>query len=99
MPETRESPEPFHWSSDGNSIAYMLSASRENDPTAGVWITDFKSAPRQVFRGWVCWFAVDAKNEIFVLKGKDDLNGEIWKVQWNGSGLSRASGTTENRRG
>jgi len=37
--------------------------------------------------------AVDAKNEIFVLKGKDDLNGEIWKVQWNGSGLSRASGT------
>jgi Tol biopolymer transport system component len=83
----------FRWSSDGNSIAYMLSASRENDPTAGVWITDFKSAPRQVFRGWVCWFAVDAKNEIFVLKGKDDLNGEIWKVQWNGSGLSRASGT------
>jgi len=45
----------FRWSSDGNSIAYMLSASRENDPTAGVWITDFKSAPRQVFRGWVCW--------------------------------------------
>jgi len=45
----------FRWSSDENSIAYMLSASRENDPTAGVWITDFKSAPRQVFRGWVCW--------------------------------------------
>ena len=83
----------FRWSSDGNSIAYLVSPSQENDPAAGVWTTDFKTAPRQVFRGWVCWFAVDAKNEIFVLKGKDDLNGEIWKVKWNGSGLSRASDT------
>ncbi len=84
----------FRWSSDGNSIAYLLSSSRENDPAAGVRITDFKTAPRQVFRGWVCWFAVDAKSEISVLKGKDDLNGEIWKVKWDGSGLSRASGGT-----
>jgi Tol biopolymer transport system component len=83
----------FRWSSDGNSIAYLVSSSQENDPAAGVWITDFKTAPRQVFRGWACWFAVNAKNEIFVLKGKDDLNGEIWKVKWDGSGLSRASGT------
>jgi len=36
----------------------------------------------------------DAKSEISVLKGKDDLNGEIWKVKWDGSGLSRASGGT-----
>jgi serine/threonine protein kinase len=83
----------FRWSSDENSIAYLVSSSRENDPVAGVWTTDFNTAPRQVFRGWVCWFAVDAKSEIFVLKGKDDLNGEIWKVKWDGSGLSRASGT------
>lgn len=82
----------FRWSSDGNSVAYLISSSRENDPDAGVWITDFKAAPRQVFRGWACWLAVDAKNEIFVLKGEEDLNGEIWKVKWDGSGLSRAPG-------
>jgi hypothetical protein len=46
-----------------------------------------------VFRGWVSWFAVDAQNEIFILKGKDDLNGELWKVKRDGSRLSRASGT------
>jgi hypothetical protein len=83
----------FRWSSDGNSSAYVVAASQEDDPAAGIWLTDFKTAPRQVFRGWVCWFAVDAKNEIFILKGKDDLNGEIWKMKWDGSGLSRASGT------
>jgi hypothetical protein len=71
----------------------LVSSSRANDPVAGVWTTDFKTAPRQVFRGWVCWFAVDAKSETFVLKGKDDLNGEIWKVKWDGSGRSRASAT------
>ncbi len=83
----------FRWSPDQNSIAYLISATRENDPASGVWVTDFRSAPRQVFRGWVCWFAVDAKGDIFVLKGKDDLNGEVWKVQWDGLRLSRAPGT------
>ena len=80
-------------SSDGNSIAYGVISQQENDPAAGVWITDFKSPPRQVFRGWACAFAVDANDNIFILKGKGDLNGEIWKVKWDGSGLSRVSGT------
>ena len=83
----------FRWSQDENSISYLIDPLRENDPAAGVWITDFMTAPRQVFRGWACWFAVDAKNEVYVLKGKDDLDGEIWKVKWDGSGLTRVSGT------
>ena len=36
---------------------------------------------------------MDAKSETFVLKGKDDVNEEIWKVKWDGSGRSRASAT------
>jgi len=83
----------FRWSQDEKSISYLIDPLRENDPAAGVWITDFMTAPRQVFRGWACWFAVDAKNEVYVLKGKDDLDGEIWKVKWDGSGLTRVSGT------
>lgn len=78
---------------DGNSIAYAVISQQENDPAAGVWITDFKAPPRQVFRGWACAFAADAHDNIFVLKGKGDLTGEIWKVKWDGSGVSRVSGT------
>jgi hypothetical protein len=36
---------------------------------------------------------VDALDNIFVLKGNADLNGEVWKVKWDGSGLSRVRGT------
>jgi eukaryotic-like serine/threonine-protein kinase len=83
----------FRWSANGSLVAYNVSAQRQNDPNVGVWVTDFKTAPRQVFRGWVCWYAADAQDNIIVLKGKDDLNGELWKVKWDGSGLSRGSGT------
>jgi len=91
-------PVPANWhllrsSSDGNSIAYAVSSQQENDAAAGVWVTDFKTPPRQVFRGWECAFTVDAHDNIFILKGKADLNGEVWKVKWDGSGLSRPSGT------
>jgi len=36
---------------------------------------------------------VDAHDEIFILKGKADLTGEIWKMKWDGSGVSRAFGS------
>jgi Tol biopolymer transport system component len=80
------------WSADGNAVVYAILSQQENNPAAGIWITDFKTAPRQVFRGWVGDFAVDAQNEIFLLKGKADLNGELWKVKADGSGLSRIPG-------
>lgn len=64
-----------------------------HNPNDGVWVTDFKTPPRQVFRGWVSLFTVDAHDNIFVLKGKPDLNGEVWKVKWGGSGLTRVPGT------
>jgi hypothetical protein len=34
---------------------------------------------------------VDAQNQIFILKGKADLSGELWKVKLDGSGLSRSA--------
>jgi serine/threonine protein kinase len=83
----------LRWLSNGNSAAYAVLTPQENDAAVGVWVTDFKTPARQVFRGWVCWFAVDALDNIFVLKGNADLNGEVWKVKWDGSGLSRIPGT------
>jgi len=85
----------LRWSSDGNSVAYSTSSREENSSAGGIWITDFKTAPRQVFRGWVCAYtlAVDGDNNLFFIRGKDDLNGEVWKVKWDGAGLSRVPGT------
>jgi serine/threonine protein kinase/Tol biopolymer transport system component len=80
------------WSADGSAVVYVVISRQENDPAAGIWTTDFKTAPRQVFRGWVTSFAVNAQDEIFILKGKADLNGELLRVKWDGSGLSRSSG-------
>ena len=77
------------WSPDGRSVAYIRWPRRKDDPDAGVWITDFKTAPRQVFHGWVAWVAADSQGDIIVLKGKPDLKGELWTEKWDGSGLSR----------
>lgn len=83
----------LRWASNGSSVAYGVISPLENDPADGVWITDFKTPPRQVFHGWMCNFTVDAHDNIFILKGRADLNGEVWKVKWDGSGLARVSGT------
>jgi serine/threonine-protein kinase len=83
----------LRWSPDGRSVAYVLDASREDDPNAGFWVNDFKAAPRQIFRGWVLWYARGPGNEIYFLEGKPDLNGVLWKVAWNGQGLTRTSTT------
>jgi serine/threonine-protein kinase len=81
------------WSPDGRSVAYLRRALRKDDPDAGLWVTDFKSAPRQVFHGWVTWFAKDSQGDLFVLKGKPDLKGELWTLKWDGSELSRTTQT------
>ena len=63
----------LRWASNGSSVAYGVASPQENDLADGVWVTDFKTPPRQVFRAWVCWFAVDALDNVFILKGNADL--------------------------
>jgi serine/threonine protein kinase/Tol biopolymer transport system component len=74
---------------DGGSVAYLVRASGENDPKAGLWVTDFKREPRRIFRGWVVWYACGPNREIYLLEGKPDLNGVLWKVGWDGRNLAR----------
>jgi Tol biopolymer transport system component len=83
----------LRWSHDGKAVAYLVKASKENDPNAGIWVDDFKSPPRQVFRGWALWYASGPKGEIFVLEAHPDFSGVFWKVGWNGQGLARTSTT------
>jgi hypothetical protein len=39
---------------------------------------------RQVFAGWVVWFAFDRTGDILVLEGKPDLKGLLWRVERGG---------------
>jgi len=85
------------WSPDENSVAYVAAPSREDDSNAGVWVDDFKHPPRQIFRGWVATSsfahgpAHGPNDGIYLLEGKPDLNGVMWKVNWDGEGLTRTS--------
>jgi eukaryotic-like serine/threonine-protein kinase len=80
------------WSPDERSIAYIVPAGREDDPSAGIWVDDFKSPPRQIFRGWADWsLARGPDDEIYFIKGSPDLNGTLWKIGWNGQGLVQTS--------
>jgi hypothetical protein len=54
-------------------------------------VEDFKSPPRQVFRGWVTSYARGPGDEILLLEGKADLQGVVWKVRWDGHGLNRVA--------
>jgi eukaryotic-like serine/threonine-protein kinase len=77
------------WSPDGHSVGYARDPAFADDPNAGLWVYDFKNPPRQIFRGWVIWFARGARDEIYLLQGKPDLTSAVWKVNWNGQGLTR----------
>jgi Tol biopolymer transport system component len=91
LPLAEKSPLPPRWSPDQHSIAYMFLPSKEDDSNAGLWVDDFKSPPRQVFRGWILHFARSPGNEIYLLEGKPDLSALLWKVGWNGQSLARIS--------
>jgi hypothetical protein len=41
----------------------------------------------------VTWFAKNSQGDLFVLKGKPDLKGELWTLKWDGSELSRTTQT------
>jgi hypothetical protein len=52
-------------------------------------VKDFKNPPRQIFHGWIVWFARAPGDEIYLLEGKPDLNAVLWNVDWNGKALTR----------
>ena len=81
----------LRWSRDGQSVAYILSPREENDPLAGLWVESPNTPPRQLFHGWVLGYARGPGNQIVLREGKADLDGFLWKVGWDGQGLTRLS--------
>jgi Tol biopolymer transport system component len=79
----------FCWSPDRRSISYMVFQTREDDPQAGLWLFDGQGPARQVFHGWVAAYMPGPGNQIYVLQGKADLKGVLWKLDWSGHGLTQ----------
>jgi hypothetical protein len=76
----------LEWVPDGKHISSVISASHADDPEAGVWIYDSTcGTPRQVFRGWVAYYAWAGADELFVLEGKPTLDAVLWRVRIDGS--------------
>jgi Tol biopolymer transport system component len=72
------------WSPDGRAFAFAVSASAQPQANGGVWRVTTEGARRQVFAGWVIWFAFDRTGDILVLEGKPDLKGLLWRVEVGG---------------
>jgi serine/threonine protein kinase len=79
----------FRWSPDHQSIAYGVNPTHEGDPRVGVWVFDRNGPPRQVFRGWIAWYAWGPGNEIYLVQAKPDLEGVLWRVDRSGGNLTR----------
>jgi serine/threonine-protein kinase len=93
LPEGQQSGLP-RWSPDGRSIAYVVLARQLNDPSAGFWVDDLKNPPRQLFRGWVVWYAWGRSGNIYLLEGKPDLDGVLWRLDSDGHLLRSTSANT-----
>ncbi len=78
------------WSPDGRAFAYLVPARRQGDAEAGLWIYEFGKPPRQVFRGWVIWYAWARPEEIVLAAGKPNLNAALWRVRPDGTPPTRA---------
>jgi Tol biopolymer transport system component len=76
----------FRWSRDGRRIAYI---GRPGGTESGLWVYDFKVAPRQVFSGWVVSFAWKGADELVCEEGKPDLKGVFWRFRADGSGREK----------
>jgi eukaryotic-like serine/threonine-protein kinase len=72
------------WSPDGRAFAFAVSASAQPKANGGVWTVTTDGARRQVFAGWVVWFAFDRAGNILVLEGRPDLKGLLWRIEGGG---------------
>ncbi len=74
------------------SVAYGVKPRSDQDARAGIWIKRFHAPPRQAYRGWVVNLDTASRHGVYFITGSPDMNGALWKVNWDGSGLTRLRG-------
>ena len=73
------------WSEDGRSFAYVVRAwlSRTNI-RPGLWVSALGAPRRQVFDGWVIWFAWARNGDLVFIEGRPNLKGVLWRISPTG---------------
>jgi Tol biopolymer transport system component len=73
------------WADDGQRFAF---ATRAEGPAAsdkpGLWVSSLGGTARQVFDGWVIWFAWDSGDSLLFIEGRPDLKGTLWRISADG---------------
>ena len=73
------------WADDGKLYAY---AARAEGPAVsgkpGLWLAALGGQARQVFDGWVVWFAWDSHGNLLFIEGRPDLKGILWRLSPTG---------------
>jgi serine/threonine protein kinase len=69
------------WSSDGRSFAFAVRAEgARSNVQPGLWVSALAEPRRQVFDGWVIWFAWANDKDLLFVEGRPDLKGTLWRI-------------------
>ena len=73
------------WSHDGGSFGFAVRAEGARSPVKpGLWVSALGKARRQVFEGWVIWYAWSSNGDLLFVEGRPDLKGILWRISPTG---------------
>ena len=72
----------FATRTDGQGTGKTDAAGKELRP--GLWIDTIGQGRRQVFEGWVVWFAWSGHGDLFFIEGHADLKSTLWRISPGG---------------
>jgi len=75
---------PF-WSPDGQRFAFIVRPGTAKPSDSGLWTETPSGDRHQAFAGWVLWCDWSTNQDLWVLEGKPDLKGRLWRVSHTGS--------------
>jgi eukaryotic-like serine/threonine-protein kinase len=73
------------WSDDERSFAFAVRAEGARSTVKpGLWVSALGQARRQVFEGWVIWYAWASNGDLLYVEGRPDLKGMLWRISPTG---------------
>ena len=73
------------WSDDGRSFAFAVRAEGARSIVKpGLWVSALGEPRRQVFAGWVLWYAWSSNGDLLFIEGRPDLKGILWRISPTG---------------
>jgi serine/threonine protein kinase len=69
------------WADDDRTFAFAVRAeSAASRGKPGLYVSALGGARRQVFEGWVIWYAWAASGDLLFIEGRPDLKGILWRL-------------------